>query len=305
MPKKLPATFAGLRDIIPTSVRVPFSKTGQKPERSGEFDEKTKYSPIKPFILFHVNILREYLSSELYIKNLPFVWDPQRAIDDWIFLCFFVGNDFLPHIPSLDIREGALDSLVNIWKQNIREWGSYITDSGELNLTIVEQLMFKMGQVEDKAFVERRKADENRRMARLRKKKEQKMNRMEREAFRHNEQRKKLADVDYTQTLALEAFSVKRTDREENMEAAKRLKMMLQSQKKEVIAEKQTETSNVDLKRADDDSSTKNLNADSDDEAPMDSVRLWEFGWKERYYEEKFHVDISDTSFRSKYIYLN
>ncbi len=249
--------------------------------------------------------MREYLSSELYIKNLPFVWDPQRAIDDWIFLCFFVGNDFLPHIPSLDIREGALDSLVNIWKQNIREWGSYITDSGELNLTIVEQLMFKMGQVEDKAFVERRKADENRRMARLRKKKEQKMNRMEREAFRHNEQRKKLADVDYTQTLALEAFSVKRTDREENMEAAKRLKMMLQSQKKEVIAEKQTETSNVDLKRADDDSSTKNLNADSDDEAPMDSVRLWEFGWKERYYEEKFHVDISDTSFRSKYIYLN
>jgi 5'-3' exonuclease len=59
-----------------------------------------------------------------------FVFDLERAIDDWVFICFFVGNDFLPHLPSLDIREGALDSLVEIWKQAMPMMGGYVTEDG-------------------------------------------------------------------------------------------------------------------------------------------------------------------------------
>ena len=43
-------------------------------------------------------------------------FDIERIIDDFVFFCFFIGNDFLPSLSTLDISEGSLDHLIDFYK---------------------------------------------------------------------------------------------------------------------------------------------------------------------------------------------
>jgi len=54
-------------------------------------------------------------------------WNLERIIDDFIFFCFFIGNDFLPNISALDIAEGSLDKLIDLYKLILPNLDDYIT----------------------------------------------------------------------------------------------------------------------------------------------------------------------------------
>jgi 5'-3' exoribonuclease 2 len=83
-------------------------------------------------------------------------------LDDIVFLCFFVGNDFLPHLPSLDIRDGGLDYLFNVYKRVLPTLGDYITNhGGEVNLSHVDVILAEVASIEDYVFEMKHQNEEN------------------------------------------------------------------------------------------------------------------------------------------------
>lgn len=106
----------------------------------------------KPFLWLHISVLREYLAAELWVPKLTMPFNLERAIDDWVFMCFFCGNDFLPHLPSLDVRENSIDILLDIWKVVLPSLKTYMTCDGELNLQSVEMLLSHLGAREGDIF---------------------------------------------------------------------------------------------------------------------------------------------------------
>ncbi|WVZ54589.1 hypothetical protein U9M48_005363, partial [Paspalum notatum var. saurae] len=98
------------------------------------------FSVLREFL--NICVLREYL--EIDLKTLDPVCEPdiERLIDDFIFICFLLGNDFIPHIPSLKAHEGAIDLLIEVYKTIFNKMGGYIvnTDKDSLKKTCREML---------------------------------------------------------------------------------------------------------------------------------------------------------------------
>ena len=52
----------------------------------------------------------------------------KNRIYDYIFLCFFLGNDFMPHFPSVNIRTGGVDKMLNAYKATIGNTNENLTN---------------------------------------------------------------------------------------------------------------------------------------------------------------------------------
>nr|GMD22959.1 5'-3' exoribonuclease 3-like isoform X1 [Ipomoea batatas] len=124
----------------------------------------------KDFQFLKVWVLREYLDLDIRAK-LPEECkaDLERVVDDFVFICFFAGNDFLPHMPTLEIHEGALDLLLYVYKKEFKNPGDYLVDMervnnprGYIKLSRVERFILSVGQFEEKIFKKRMEIREKR-----------------------------------------------------------------------------------------------------------------------------------------------
>lgn len=290
---------------------------GAAKEKAGEFDEKDKPMPLKPFIWLHVSVLREYLAVELDVPGLPFRFDIERAIDDWVFMCSFVGNDFLPHLPALEIRENGIDTLTAIWRDNLPFMGGFLTKDGHVNLERAQYIFNGLAKQEDAIF-KRRKETEDRREASFKRRKLQEQQRNGRNGGQYDRSNNNVTDNGLpgglpnalTHDMIVNRGATQETN-EANKSAAAVLKSRIQALQSGA-ANGDAEKSNADMENSpsalgkrkaavmEEDSANTPASSSATDEEPQDSVRLWEDGYADRYYEQKFHVDPKDMEFRRK-----
>jgi len=69
-----------------------------------------------------IDKFREYLNYKIRKMIGRNMYEQKNSIsktkdftDDFIFICYFLGNDFLPHLPSIDIKTGGLDFVMGCY----------------------------------------------------------------------------------------------------------------------------------------------------------------------------------------------
>ncbi|CAD7935037.1 unnamed protein product [Amoebophrya sp. A120] len=146
--------FHIIREVV-----LPKEEKKQDPWEQFEADEEEaeEVAKAKPFQFINIGVLRQYLYFEFepLRDKLPFPYNFERCVDDFVFFCFFVGNDFLPHLPSLNIRDGSIDMMILLYLETLPKLGDYLTDAGTLNLETTEKFLEDLGSVEDQVFKNR------------------------------------------------------------------------------------------------------------------------------------------------------
>ncbi|AFZ81199.1 5'-_3' exoribonuclease, putative [Theileria equi strain WA] len=110
----------------------------------------------KPMQFLQLPVLREYLSYQLHFPNgwrdREGVIDFERCVDDLVLMCFFCGNDFLPHLPSISITGGSIDQMILLYQKILPDLGDYLSNEGDLNMPQVGSFVSYLSKIENQVF---------------------------------------------------------------------------------------------------------------------------------------------------------
>jgi 5'-3' exonuclease len=79
--------------------------------------------------LFAKTLINELSCEQKAINDISLKND---KLFDYILLCFFLGNDFLPHFPALNIRTTGIQNLINAYKFVFADTGDTLTQGREI-----------------------------------------------------------------------------------------------------------------------------------------------------------------------------
>ncbi len=84
---------------------------------------ETRQGAEKDFYWVDITILRERIQTDMFWTSDDGSFaDPQGLVRDFVLMCYFLGNDFLPQVKCLNIYEGAIDNMISQYVQFAPEY---------------------------------------------------------------------------------------------------------------------------------------------------------------------------------------
>ena len=114
------------------------------------------------FNLVEIDILKNCIIEQINEIIMKDELDKENIIKDFIFICYFLGNDFLPHIPSIDIKcfdknnINGLDLVLQAYANTFDSLDKYLiineNNNIKYNLEFLQLFLDYLSSFEDEFF---------------------------------------------------------------------------------------------------------------------------------------------------------
>jgi len=117
-----------------------------------------------------------YLDIPILTRSIIKFMNNDREIDlikdknkvyDYVFLCFFLGNDFLPHFPAINIRTGGTDKMINAYRDTFGNSNENLTDGKTINWKNVRKVVQQLANLEEEYYIKEHKLRNSRQNHRM------------------------------------------------------------------------------------------------------------------------------------------
>ena len=89
---------------------------------------------LDPNMMYVIDI-PEFKNNLVYYLNNdkePTCVEEENRVYDYIFLCFLLGNDFLPHFPAINLRTGGMDIIMETYRTILGNGNKNIIENGKI-----------------------------------------------------------------------------------------------------------------------------------------------------------------------------